>query len=75
MIRANIKSSDEVYIGLIDEDDSGFTVIWNKNISAYSGIKISGKSQCFQTYDQACKSVYKAIQDAKISETIYFKHS
>lgn len=75
MIRANIKSSDKVYIGLIDEDNGRFTVVWNKNVAAYPGINVAGERQCFQTYEEACDSVYKVMQNATISETIYFRRS
>lgn len=75
MIRANIKSSDEVYIGLIDEVDEGFCIVWNKNIAAYPGVNRTGENRCFQSYEEACENVYKVMQDATISETIYFKRS
>lgn len=75
MIRANIKSSDDVYVGLIDEYDGGFNIVWNKNIAPYPGVNHAGKSMCFQSYEEACENVYKVMQDATISETIYFKRS
>ena len=75
MIRANIKSSEEVYVGLIEEGDDGYSIVWNKNIATCPGLNDGGKSRGFKTFEEACKSVYKVMQDAKICKTIYFKHS
>jgi hypothetical protein len=73
MIRANIKNSKDVYIGLIDEDDDGFRIVWNKNIDSYPEYNYTGSDQLFQTYEKACQCVYKVSQNAKISETINFR--
>ena len=35
MIRANIRNSEDVYIGLIDEENNEFRIVWNSNIDNY----------------------------------------
>jgi len=73
MVRANIKNSEDIYIGLIDEDDNGFSILWNSNFDNYSEYNLLVSNEFFQTFEEACQCVYKVSQDAKISETIYFK--
>ena len=73
MIRANIKNSEDIYIGLIDEDNNGFRIVWNSNLDNYSEYNRLGSNELFQTFEEACQGVYKVSQDAKISETIYYK--
>ena len=73
MVRANIKNSEDIYIGLIDEDDNGFSILWNRNFDNYSEYNLLVSNELFQSFEEACQGVYKISQDAKISETIYFK--
>ncbi len=73
MVRANIKISGDVYIGLIDEDDDGFRIMWNKNMDNYPEYDRSDSEQSFPTFEASCEYVHKVIKDAIISETIYFK--
>ncbi len=73
MIRANIKDAKDVYIGLIDEDNNLFRVIWNKNVDEFDKIVQSSQAEVFNTFEEACQSVYKYLHDAKVCETIYFK--
>jgi len=72
MVRANIKNSDDDYIGLIDEDNNKFRIVWNTNIDNYSEYNLLANDELYQTFEEACKGVYKVLQDAKISETIYY---
>ena len=73
MVRANIKNSEDSYIGLIEEDNNGFRIVWNRNMDNYPEYNRLGSNELFQTYEEACQGVYRVSQDAKISETIYFK--
>lgn len=73
MVRANIKNPDEVYIGLIDEVDGGFRIVWNWNMENYPEYDCSGSEGLFQTFEEACKNVHNVVHNAEISETIYFK--
>ncbi len=72
MVRANIKNSEDIYIGLIDEDNDGFRIVWNSNLENYAEYNRLGSDELFQTFEEACQGVDKASPDAKISETIYF---
>ena len=73
MVRANIKNSEDMYIGLIDEDDTGFRILWNNNFVNYSEYNLLVSNELFQSFEEACQGVYKLSIDAKISETIHFK--
>ena len=73
MIRANIKDAKDVYIGLIEEDNNLFRIMWNKNMRDFDKLKQLSEDEVFQTFEEACQSVYKYSHDAKVCETIYFK--
>ncbi len=73
MIRANIRNSEDVFIGLIDEDDNGFRIVWNRNMDDYPEYNRLGCDGLFQSFEEACQGVYRVSQDAEISETIYYK--
>ena len=36
MVRANIKNSEDIYIGFIDENNNGFRIVLNSNLDHYS---------------------------------------
>ncbi len=73
MIRANIRNSEHVYIGLIDEDNNEFKIVWNSNIDNYPEYNHLGSNEHFQSFEQACQGVLRVSQDAQITETIYYK--
>ncbi len=73
MIRANIRNSEDVYIGLIDEDNNEFKILWNSNFDHYVEYNFLASDEPFQTFEEACQGVFKVSPDANISETIYFK--
>ena len=73
MIRANIKDSEDIYIGLIDEDNNEFKILWNSNLDHYAEYNFLASDELFRTFEEACQGVYKVSPDANISETIYFK--
>ena len=73
MVRANIKTSEGVYIGLIDEEQDGFRIVWNRNLENYPDYNPAGSEAFFPSYETACQMVYSVSQDVRISETIYFK--
>ena len=73
MIRANIRNSKDVYIGLIDEDNKGFSIVWNSNIDNYPEYNRLGSNEHFQSFEEACQGVFSVLQDAQITETIYYK--
>ena len=73
MIRANIRNSEDVYIGLIDEDNNGFKIVWNSNIDNYPEYNRLGSNEHFQSFEEACQGVLRVLQDAQITETIYYK--
>ena len=73
MVRANIQNTGGVYIGLIDEVDAGFRIVWNRNMDNYQERNTMEHNRIFKTFDEACQGAYGVLPDAKITETIYFR--
>ena len=51
MIRANIRNSEDVFIGLIDEDNNEFRIVWNSNIDNYPEYNRLGSNEHFQSFE------------------------
>lgn len=73
MVRANIKSADEVYLGLIDELNNGFRILWNWNMDNHPEYDRSGSEGLFSSFEAACEEVYRVVPDADICETIFYR--
>ena len=75
MVRANIRNRDNIYLGLIDEIDAGFRIVWNWNMENYPEYDRSGSVRIFDSFEEACQGVMTVVRDAEITETIFYKGS
>ena len=73
MVRANVRNAMGVYVGLIDEVDDGFRIVWNENLDREAGDDVPDSSSVFPDYAAACGAVLAAVSGARICETIYFR--
>ena len=73
MVRANIQDTDGVYIGLIDEVETGFRIVWNRNLEHYQEYNAMENDRVYKTLDEACQGTSRVVPNARITETIYFR--
>ena len=73
MVKANVRNAMGVYVGLIDEVDNGFRIVWNGNPVTGPDDGRPDGSTVFPDYEAACAAVHSVLAGARISKTINFR--